>query len=69
MLGKMPGAGRASRTLKRQTPGMESMKTRIFAATAAVLASVAAAPPAGAQTDYYNTDKGRPVTIEDAYPV
>ena len=22
-----------------------------------------------AQTDYYNTDKGRPLTIEDAYPV
>ncbi len=25
--------------------------------------------PAGAQTDYYNTDAGRPLTIEDAYPV
>jgi outer membrane putative beta-barrel porin/alpha-amylase len=24
---------------------------------------------AGAQTDYYNTDKGRPLLIEDAYPV
>ena len=23
---------------------------------------------AGAQTDYYNTDRGRPVEIEDAYP-
>jgi hypothetical protein len=29
----------------------------------------AAAPPAAAQTDYYNTDAGRPVTIEDASPV
>jgi hypothetical protein len=46
------------------------MKTRILTATAAVLASgVALARPAAAQTDYYNTDKGRPVTIEDAYPV
>jgi hypothetical protein len=46
------------------------MRTRILAATAAVLASgVALARPAAAQTDYYNTDKGRPVTIEDAYPV
>ena len=25
--------------------------------------------PAAAQTDYYNTDKGRPVRVEDAYPV
>ena len=25
------------------------------------------APAAGAQTDYYNTDRGRPVQIEDAY--
>lgn len=31
-----------------------------------VIALVAA--PAGAQTDYYNTDAGRPVRIEDAYP-
>ena len=29
----------------------------------------AAARPAAAQTDYYNTDAGRPITIEDAYPV
>ena len=33
---------------------------------AAVLAAFAA--PARAQTDYYNTDAGRPVRIEDAYP-
>ena len=24
---------------------------------------------ADAQTDYYNTDAGRPVTVEDAFPV
>lgn len=32
-------------------------------------AAIVAAAPAGAQTDYYNTDAGRPITIEDAYPV
>jgi hypothetical protein len=42
------------------------MRKRIFAALAAVLASGA---PVAAQTDYYNTDKGRPVQIEDAAPV
>ncbi|MFN2564642.1 MAG: hypothetical protein ABR499_06465, partial [Gemmatimonadaceae bacterium] len=36
-------------------------------AGAAALALLA--PPAFAQTDYYNTDAGRPVQIEDAYPV
>lgn len=45
------------------------MRTRIFAATAAVLASGTFARSADAQTDYYNTDRGRPVTIEDASPV
>lgn len=36
----------------------------------AVLAFAAAFPtPAYAQTDYYNTDRGRPLRIEDAYPV
>lgn len=29
----------------------------------------AVAGPLGAQTDYYNTDEGRPVRIEDAFPV
>lgn len=36
----------------------------------AVLALAAATPvPAHAQTDYYNTDRGRPLRVEDAYPV
>lgn len=35
--------------------------------TAAALALLA--QPLAAQTDYYNTDKGRPVRIEDAYAV
>ena len=48
------------------------MKTRLKLAggmTAAVLALGAQVAPALAQTDYYNTDTGRPVWIEDAYPV
>jgi hypothetical protein len=51
---------------------MEAMKTRLKLAggmTAAALAFGAQAAPALAQTDYYNTDTGRPVRIEDAYPV
>ena len=36
----------------------------------ALLAALLAVPAAlCAQTDYYNTDAGRPITIEDAYPV
>jgi hypothetical protein len=31
------------------------------------LLSCAALRPLGAQTDYYNTDRGRPVQVEDAY--
>ena len=39
---------------------------RTLAATVIVLA---AASPLHGQTDYYNTDAGRPILIEDAYPV
>ncbi|MGI9179077.1 MAG: hypothetical protein ACR2H9_00990, partial [Longimicrobiaceae bacterium] len=35
----------------------------------ATLALLGGAVPLAAQTDYYNTDAGRPVRIEDAYPV
>lgn len=35
----------------------------------AVLGMLGSAAPLAAQTDYYNTDAGRPVRIEDAYPV
>jgi hypothetical protein len=35
---------------------------------APALVALAFAPRAQAQTDYYNTDAGRPVRIEDAYP-
>lgn len=34
-----------------------------------LLALLIAPAPLAAQTDYYNTDAGRPVRIEDAYPV
>ena len=34
-----------------------------------LLAAGTAVRPLTAQTDYYNTDSGRPVRIEDAYPV
>ena len=36
---------------------------------ALVAASAAGAGRLAAQTDYYNTDAGRPLTMEDAYPV
>lgn len=35
---------------------------------ALVAAGLFAAAPLAAQTDYYNTDAGRPVLVEDAYP-
>lgn len=34
-----------------------------------LLLLLVSASPAAAQTDYYNTDRGRPLTIEDATPV
>lgn len=33
-----------------------------------VVGTLFASMPAAGQTDYYNTDRGRPVRIEDAYP-
>jgi hypothetical protein len=48
-----------------------SKRSRVGGRTlAGVVAALGAlAGPLGAQTDYYNTDKGRPVRIEDAAPV
>jgi hypothetical protein len=40
----------------------------LTAALGALLAISMLATTARAQTDYYNTDGGRPITIEDAYP-
>lgn len=45
------------------------MTIRSIPAGAAAAAALALGVPAHAQTDYYNTDAGRPVRIEDAYPV
>lgn len=45
------------------------MRTGIVMAASAALLAGAAARPAFAQTDFYNTDLGRPVRIEDAAPV
>jgi hypothetical protein len=39
----------------------------LLLALAPAPAALAFAPPAQAQTDYYNTDAGRPLRIEDAY--
>lgn len=49
-------------------------RRRVAARRAALAAGLVAgllvpASTAVAQTDYYNTDAGRPITIEDAYPV
>jgi hypothetical protein len=38
-------------------------------ATAALALFIVLAIPVQAQTDYYNTDAGRPITIEDAYAI
>ena len=46
---------------------MNSRRT-FGALVAAGLIGTALAADARAQTDYYNTDRGRPVQIEDAYP-
>lgn len=57
-------------TLARSTtrPPGDSFAARLPPAVAALCAAaVLAAAPAGAQTDYYNTDTGRPIRIEDAY--
>lgn len=42
---------------------------RMGVGVGAVVVLMGAAAPLAAQTDYYNTDAGRPVRIEDAYPV
>lgn len=50
-------------------PGALPRRARFAAALVALVALAAGAAPATAQTDYYNTDAGRPLQIEDAYPV
>lgn len=48
------------------TPSPSTIRRSLLAG-AVVLGALVAADPAHAQTDYYNTDRGRPVQIEDAY--
>ena len=43
------------------------MRFAPFCSAGSLLLGVAIATRASAQTDYYNTDRGRPVQIEDAY--
>ena len=42
---------------------------RLAASPPAMLLIVGLARPAAAQTDYYNTDAGRPLQVEDAYAI
>jgi len=50
---------------------MQHRTSSLLRAGVAVTAMLAAgiATPLAAQTDYYNTDAGRPIRIEDAYPI
>lgn len=52
-------------------PGRQDRRRAAHAAALAlaILATPFVASRAAAQTDYYNTDAGRPITIEDAYPI
>ena len=42
---------------------------RRFLGGPVIVALILSAEPVAAQTDYYNTDTGRPLQIEDAYPL
>ena len=48
---------------------MKPVKPYCLPALSGLLGMLAATMPAFAQTDYYNTDAGRPLQIEDAHPV
>ena len=63
------GASPPGRPPTRLAPPAPALPVRCALALAAVVALVPPARGAGAQTDYYNTDAGRPLSIEDAYPV
>lgn len=56
--------------MSEQTGAPPRRRTRPLVMGFAMAATLAGAvKSAGAQTDYYNTDAGRPITVEDAYPV
>ena len=48
---------------------MEFVNSRSLIMLSGLLAAFVATAPARAQTDYYNTDTGRPLQIEDAHPI
>lgn len=51
-------------------PGVQGVGRSLFRSTVALAAaSTVLAGHGAAQTDYYNPDAGRPVRVEDAYPV
>src|SRR5688572_633491 len=62
---EIPAEGRARRSTSRG----HMRRTGAGVAMALLATGLVRAAPAGAQTDYYNTDEGRPVRIEDAAPV
>jgi hypothetical protein len=73
MLRKAPAGLLGPRTYSimirsRSLPSSAQTSRRVAIRTVAVVTVVAAAP-VSAQTDYYNTDAGRPITVEDAYPI
>ena len=53
----------ATNAVRLSAPSRSTALARIFA----FAGSVALASSLHAQTDYYNTDRGRPLTVEDAY--
>ncbi len=64
-----PDVPRASATrLIRITSSPRRLRYTLLLIVGLMAAAIAPAP-AHAQTDYYNTDTGRPIHIEDAYPV
>ena len=48
---------------------MHSVTGRLVIPSAAIMLGLLGNVPLAAQTDYYNTDAGRPIRVEDAYPV
>src|SRR5687768_8245432 len=59
--------------MKNRAWNITALKARMSVKSWVICSALSAAlplpSPLVAQTDYYNTDKGRPLTIEDAYPV
>ena len=50
-------------------PSFDSSRGRAWRVAVALVGLALPATAARAQTDYYNTDAGRPIAVEDAYPI